>query len=206
MPLKSCKHLRSFVIIFFCFFPNSLSVAPAHGTALSDATAATLRDSSCGGCHGADGNSSSDAVPRINGQNVAYLRARLQSLRYPMKESPRAIQSMGAVSARMNRDIIVALADFYAAQSPPSSGVRLSKAGEILYRKGAADVPACESCHGADGAGSGSIPRHAGLHREYIFLQLQAFGIAARISDTANGHAWHITTEQAQAVAAFLGG
>ncbi|MFM2343987.1 MAG: hypothetical protein RLZZ210_596 [Pseudomonadota bacterium] len=50
--------------------------------------------------------------------------------------------------------------------------------GEAIYTKGLADknVPACLSCHGANGnSGGGANPKLAGQHSAYVYKQLQDF-------------------------------
>src|SRR5579883_2905428 len=164
--------------------------APAGAQTNADLTAASLRDSSCSTCHGAEGNSRIGTVPRLNGQSATYLRARLESFRYPIKESPRAIHFMGIMGADLTSEVIDSLAGFYASQLPPGVPVKPNKLGAAIYRKGAKDIPACRECHGQAGEGSNSAPRLAGQHRAYLALQLQAFANAARISDPMTHHVW----------------
>jgi cytochrome c553 len=182
-----------------------LCALPVQAQTSTENDAAALRASSCSSCHGADGNSPSDKAPRLNGQSAGYLRSRLISFRYPIKESPRAIHTMGIAGATLSDGVIAALARFYAAQSPPAPGPQANPIGAVLYKKGAKDIPACQSCHGANGEGGSAAPRLAGQHKAYLLEQLSAFTIAARIADPMNHHVWVMTDQQAQAVAAYLG-
>ena len=167
--------------------------------------ASRLRDTNCQTCHGATGDSPSQTVPRLNGQRLEYLRGRLQSFRYPIREAPRMIHEMGHFSSQLGDQVAAALANFYAGQTPPSADGDGNKQGAALYRSGAKDIPACRGCHGEQGEGRGAVPRLAGQHKAYLRLQLQAFGMAARIADPMNHHVWVMTPEQAEAVAAYLG-
>jgi cytochrome c553 len=101
--------------------------------------------------------------------------------------------------------VIAALARFYAQQVPPISGPGKNAEGMRLYQKGAKDVPACLQCHGEAGQGRGAVPRLAGQHKAYLFTQLRAFSIAARIGDPMNHHVWVMTPQQAEDIAAYLG-
>jgi len=167
--------------------------------------AAALRDSSCRTCHGETGNSSSDTTPRLNGQNAGYLRSRLESFRYPIKEAPRLIHNMGVPASELTGPMIAALANFYASQVPFSGGKGVNAIGAMIYQKGAKDIPACQGCHGARGEGTATAPRLAGQHKGYLKIQLEAFGMAARVADPMNHHVWVMTADQAEGVAAYLG-
>lgn len=179
--------------------------AAAPALAQSAEKAASLRESSCRTCHGETGDSRSETVPRLNGQNAAYLRARLQSLRSLIRESPRAIHAMGVPAAELSAPVIAALANFYAAQTPPAAELGTNKLGAAIYEKGAKDIPACRGCHGNAGEGGAQAPRLAGQHRAYLHIQLLSFSNAARIADPMNHHVWMMTPVQAEAVAAYLG-
>jgi cytochrome c553 len=61
--------------------------------------------------------------------------------------------------------------------SHDEAALRERAAGEKLARQGRAGVPACISCHGANGEGmaAAGIPRLAGLDAGYLAKQLQDF-------------------------------
>jgi len=64
----------------------------------------------------------------------------------------------------------------YEAFVPPGSLAR----GQELARKGAAPIPACESCHGAGLRGVGEAPPLAGRFPTYLLRQLLAFRTGSR--------------------------
>jgi len=167
--------------------------------------AAALRETNCKACHGETGDSPSDAVPRLNGQRGEYLRSRLESFRYPIRESPRMIHDMGHFSFQLTTKTIAELAKFYAAQTPSPQGGDANKEGGALYRMGAKDIPACRTCHGERGEGHDAVPRLAGQHKAYLQMQLQGFAMAARIADPMNHHVWVMTSKEQEALAAYLG-
>ena len=182
-----------------------LSAGAARAQSEVQETAAQIRATRCAGCHGETGDSPTAGVPRLNGQSASYLYARLHSLRYPVREAPRAIHAMGDIAPRLESDVIAALANFYAGQLPPPWTAKTGQPGERLYRRGAKDIPACQSCHGARGEGGEDVPRLAGQHSEYLETQILSFTMAARVADPMNHHVWLMTPEQAKAVAAWLG-
>lgn len=170
--------------------------------------AAALRARSCQGCHGEKGDSTDPSVPRLNGQQLRYLQLRLDSFRYPLRESPRAIHAMGDMAPELSRQVIGPLARFYAGQQPPAllPPAKSQEAGMRIYQKGEKQLPACASCHGAAGEGGGTTPRLAGQHARYLTLQLQSFAIAGRIAPPMNYHLWFVSPEQISALVAYLAG
>ncbi len=183
-----------------------LAGARAEAQTQAGGTAASVRAAQCTSCHGQTGDSPTASVPRLNGQAAAYLYARLHSLRYPVREAPRAIHAMGDIAPALQTDVIAALANFYAGQKPPKwTPPPDAQEGARLYRQGAKDIPACQTCHGARAQGFGEAPRLAGQHAEYLELQLQSFTMAARVADPMNHHVWLMTPEQMTALARYLG-
>jgi cytochrome c553 len=171
--------------------------------------AASIRQTACQTCHGPDGNSGDPKVPRLNGQIAPYIFARLHSMRYPVREAPRAIHNMGGVAPELETKVVAAIANYYAAQRPMEAGPArgsLAREGERIYKNGAGPVPACQACHGAQGQGGDKAPRLAGQHGEYLVLAMQAFAMGIRVSEPMNRHVWQMPTEQMKAVAAYLGG
>ncbi len=183
------------------------------GAAMADTSnaqkiAAEIRVKNCQGCHGLLGDSTTPEIPRLNGQTASYLFTRLHSLRYPIREAPRAIHNMGEIVPQLQSQVIAALANYYADQAPTKPlAMTGTSEGARLYKFGAGkDVPACAGCHGVDGEGRGNAPRLAGQRADYLELQLRVFGLSARIADPMNRHVWLMTPEQMRAVATYLGG
>jgi cytochrome c553 len=187
------------------FLLACLVSGPALAQTEAETAAAAMRESNCRACHGETGDSPSDTVPRLNGQRAEYLSSRLESFRYPIRESPRMIHDMGHMSAQLTSKVIAELVRFYAAQTPPPKSGDATKAGATIYSTGAKDIPACRACHGERGEGRGAVPRLAGQHKAYLELQLQGFAMATRIADPMNHHVWVMTSEQSKVVAAYLG-
>ena len=159
----------------------------------------------CESCHSARGNSAKRDVPRLNGQQSAYLMLRLEELGDPSRNTPHAAPMMkfGALS---DGDA-AALARYFSSQPPTRpNGFRLqAEAGEALFRKGGEwNVPACAACHGMSGEGYRTMPRLAGQHETYLRQQLQAFRSGARASTEMNRHAWDLTQQQILDLMAYL--
>jgi len=161
-----------------------------------------IANSICAACHGADGNSTLGANPKLSGQDMVYLLKQLNDYARPASDKSARVNSimtgiLGGISAADRLHV----AAFYASQ-PPTPGAARNRdtleLGQRIYRAGIPErgVPACGGCHSPSGAGiPAQYPRLAGQHAEYTVSQLKAFHdgtrrnnvpmaqIAARLSD-----------------------
>lgn len=163
----------------------------------------------CAACHGADGNSTITANPKLAGQHPEYLDKQLANF----KDGSRANPVMSGIAAALSEEEMASLAKYFSAQS-----IKLAKAksngsgslGEKIYRGGIAStqVPACAACHGVTGAGlPKQFPRLAGQHAEYTLQQLRTF----RTGERANAPmmmtiAAKMSDAEMQAVADYIQG
>jgi cytochrome c553 len=170
----------------------------------------------CAACHGADGNGTAPANPKLAGQHAGYLHKQLmdfkaQDAKKPARENP----IMGAMVANLSVADMKGLADYYAgqAQRPSAAGDKdLAALGQKLWRGGNAanGVPACAGCHGPSGAGiPAQYPRLAGQYAEYTVAQLKAFRDGTRNNapnGMMSGVAAHMSEREIRAVAEYAAG
>lgn len=79
--------------------------------------------------------------------------------------------------------------------------------GETLYTQGAPDrnVPACLSCHGANGnSGGAANPKLAAQHPEYVHKQLDDFKAKARNNGIMSPYAAALSEQEMKDVGAYL--
>ena len=161
-----------------------------------------IASSICAACHGADGNSTIAANPKLSGQDAAYLLKQLNDYARGAGDKGARVNSvMSGILGGISAADRVHVAAFYAGQ-PHKPGVARNRdtleAGQRIYRAGIPErnVPACSGCHSPNGAGiPAQYPRLAGQHAEYTVAQLKAFHdgtrrnsvqmaqIAARLND-----------------------
>jgi cytochrome c553 len=136
----------------------------------------------CAACHGTDGNSAIVLNPKLAGQHPEYLLKQLTNF----KEGKRANAVMAGIVANLSKEDMQGLAQFYAGQKQTLAKAKSNGAGSLgekIYRGGiaASSVPACASCHGANGAGiPKQFPRLAGQHADYALAQMRAFRLGER--------------------------
>ena len=143
--------------------------------------AVTLAQQVCSNCHGVTGNSVSPNFPNLAGQMPAYIVAQLENFRSHDRRDPTGYEFMWGVSRSLTDDQIKGLADYFANQRPTRESIEGSSsrmdAGKKIFEGGlpARNVPACSTCHGSEGEGTGSTPRIAGQHVDYLVKQLIVF-------------------------------
>lgn len=132
----------------------------------------------CVRCHGLDGTgNSSGAFPRLAGQNAWYLYKSLND--YFAGRRPSEV--MAPIARSMTDQQMREVAAYYASLvestefAPPQSDVEERQLGGAIAATGLhqQDVPACSTCHGANGEGQPPVtPALAGQYAPYLEHQL----------------------------------
>ena len=180
------------------------------------AKAQQLVTSVCAACHGADGNSAIPANPSIAGQPAEYVYKQLNNFKPAGgKPAERPSPVMSAMVANLSADDMGNLAAYFSSREAKPREARnaeLVKVGQTIYRGGVLSrgIPACASCHGANGAGiPAQFPRLAGQHAQYTGDQLKAFRAGTRANDPnrmMRAIATKLTDREIDAVAQYVQG
>jgi cytochrome c553 len=184
---------------------------PAAAPVADPAKAQPIAAAVCAACHGADGNSPIPTNPNIAGQHSNYLYKQLTDYKSGRRKNP----IMMGIAANLSDADIRNLAAYFSQQKAKPGAAKdaeLVAAGQRLYRGGdiQAGVPACASCHSADGAGIPiQYPRVGGQHGEYTLAQLQLFRSGERANDTNSVMrtiSQRLTDKAMSAVAEYIAG
>ncbi len=176
-----------------------------------DASAGKSKSQVCAACHGADGNSPSDAYPKLAGQGEAYLLKQLMEF----KSGDRENAFMAPMVANLSQEDMADLAAYYASQKvlPGATPEEFIELGQAVYRGGNKEtgVPACMACHGPNGSGmpAAKWPALSGQYSAYVEAQLNAFASGARKNDANNmmrDIASRMSPEEIKAVSAYVSG
>jgi cytochrome c553 len=198
--------ILSSVLVSPAFAADAKKTSPAVAVRSS---AEKIAQNVCAACHGADGNSTISLNPKLAGQLPEYLLKQLNNF----KEGTRANPVMMPMTANLSKEDMQGLANFYAGQKVTLAKAKSNGAGSLgekIYRGGivSSSVPACASCHGANGAGiPKQFPRLASQHADYTLVQMRAF----RLGERANAPmmkviAQKMTDAEMQAVADYMQG
>jgi cytochrome c553 len=203
------KQLSLVTLSALLLVSSAFAVEKAADKTVEKSAAEKTVQTVCAACHGADGNSVISLNPKLAGQHPEYLLKQLNNF----KAGTRANPVMMPMTANLTVEEMKDLAAYFSAQKTTLAKAKSNGAGSLgekIYRGGiaATGVPACASCHGANGAGiPKQFPRLAGQHADYTLAQMRAF----RLGERANAPmmmtiAAKMTDAEMQAVADYTQG
>ena len=182
---------------------------PAKGSTLYAEGDAARGLPACVSCHGAGGNSTITANPKLAGQFSSYVHKQLVDFTTPQRVNPVMTMYAKMLTDAEKHDIAA-----YLATQKEVPGAAKNKdtieLGKKIYRGGIAErsVPACASCHGAAGGGIPiQYPRLAGQHQDYTVAQLTLFHDGGRKnSEPMTTIAKRLSSDEIKAVADYIAG
>jgi cytochrome c553 len=149
---------------------NGTSAEPAVPPAIADKIKA------CAECHGADGKPTDKAVPIISGQLQGYIYIQLRDF----KRGDRKSETMQPIAASLEKDEMMAIAEFYSQKPWPDLGQ--PRAPKAVAQKAieAEHSVGCTGCHLEAFQGTGIMPRLAGQSRDYLAKTIAGFRTRSR--------------------------
>lgn len=195
--------------------PVRAKIDPAKGEQLYANGDAARNIVACASCHGPAGNSAGAANPKLAAQHPDYLYKQLVNFKVKdgakTPERPSAV--MNAMAAPLTDEDMRNISAYIGAQTLKPATAKNKETvelGQKIYRGGIASkaVPACASCHSANGAGMPSqYPRIAGQFADYTEAQLVAFRSGARHNNVAmTGVASRLSDAEIKAVSDYIAG
>lgn len=194
----------------------SAVAAPAAPAKADPAAGQKVAEQVCAACHGADGNSTSPANPKLAGQHADYLAKQLSNFRVqaPATVAERQNAVMAGFAATLSDADMRNLASWFESQKLKPAVARdkaLSDAGLQIYRRGIPEknVPACAGCHAPNGGGiPAQYPRLQGQWADYTEAQLVGMrqGGVRRNSAQMTTIATRLTDREIKAVAEYVAG
>ena len=156
----------------------AVALAIASGVCAVTANAQTIEEKVqiCASCHGDDGKPIDKAVPAIWGQQQGYIYIQLRDF----KRGDRRNDIMQPIASPMERDDMLAIAEYFSKKRWPDLGQpRAPK--EIANRALRANSSiGCTGCHLDQFQGDGTVPRLAGMSRDYLTKAMEDFRTRAR--------------------------
>jgi cytochrome c553 len=165
--------------------------------------------SSCGGCHGENGNSAMPTFPKLAQQHSSYLLNQLHAFKDGNRNDP----VMSPMAMPLSDADMLDIAAYYSAQNisanpaptlPPNedaeaaTNAKITKetmqallaVGSNLYRNGnlTSEVSACIACHGPSGEGNkpAAFPALRSQHADYLIKTLTDFKSGVRSKNADN--------------------
>ncbi len=143
---------------------------PLHAQSIEEKTQV------CAGCHGADGKPIDKTIPTIWGQQAGYIYIELRDF----KRGDRKSDIMQPIVSSFERQDMFDIADYFSKKPWPDLGQpRASK--EVSNRAvDASHSIGCTGCHLDHFQGDGTVPRLAGMGKDYLAKQMADFRTRVR--------------------------
>jgi cytochrome c553 len=130
----------------------------------------------CAGCHGVDGKPVDKLIPAIWGQQLGYLYIQLRDF----KRGDRKNEIMQPIASAMERDEMLAIAEYFSNKPWPNLGQPRAPKEVATRALRANSSVGCTGCHLDQFQGDGTVPRLAGMSREYMTKTIDEFRSRAR--------------------------
>jgi len=157
----------------------------------------------CNACHGENGVPQDKAVPVIWGQHQGYTYLQLRDY----KRGDRKNDQMSPVAEALERDEMMALAEYFAKKpwpnlrQPPTLEAAAARARRANVSVG------CTGCHLGEYQGAGAQPRLAGQSKEYMAQTMIDFRTGKRGNNPGMSDLMKVTSEEdLAALAEYLAG
>jgi cytochrome c553 len=118
----------------------------------------------CTACHGESGVPQQKTTPVLWGQQLGYLYVQLRDF----KSGARKNDQMSAVVATLERDDMLALAQYFSQKPWPALGQPPAASAAAAQALSATRAVVCTSCHQESYNGEGTQPRLAGQQKDYL--------------------------------------
>ena len=175
----------------------SLSVDAARAETLEE------KASLCGACHGESGIPQERLTPIIWGQQEGYIYLQLRDYR----RGTRANESMNAAVEGMERDDLLALAEYFSKKPWPN--LQQPQASEAVAGRAhqANTSVGCTGCHLDAYQGDSSVPRLAGQSKDYLDQTIADFRDHKRNNNPGMSSLMNAATpEDLAAITAYVAG
>jgi cytochrome c553 len=157
----------------------------------------------CGGCHGESGVPQEKTTPVIWGQHQGYLYLNLRDY----KRGDRKDDQMTPVVDLLERDDMMALAEYFSKKKWPSLGQPPAPPDVAARAQRANGSVGCTGCHQASYMGEGTQPRLAGQWKEYLLQSTLDFRTRKRANNPGMSDLMLATSEDdLKALAEYLAG
>jgi cytochrome c553 len=147
-------------------------------TGSGDPVAGKTKSQICQGCHGVNGNSTDELIPKLAGQYDDYIIKQMHNYQAGI----RSHEIMNGMAAPLSDQDLADIAAYFADQAiMKGSGTAPNEKGKNLFLKGNISemVMTCVYCHGNGGKGlnpsTGMYPVIGGQNKAYLLKQLTDF-------------------------------
>jgi cytochrome c553 len=130
----------------------------------------------CLACHGESGQSATENVPSLGGQNAPYALIQL----FMFREGLRVAEPMNDMAKPLSDDDLRALSDAIAALPAPKPPAEAGDPARMQAARALAEQYHCIVCHRPDLSGQENVPRIADQREDYLLKTLRDYKSGSR--------------------------
>jgi cytochrome c553 len=145
-------------------------------TSPSSAQSIEQKTQVCAGCHGADGKPIDKTIPTLWGQQAGYIYIELRDF----KRGDRKSDIMQPIASALERQDMLDIGEYFSKKPWPDLGQPRAPKDVAARAVSANQSIGCTGCHLDHFQGDGTVPRLAGLGRDYLAKQMTDFRSRAR--------------------------
>ncbi|MEO8321997.1 MAG: c-type cytochrome [Bradyrhizobium sp.] len=140
--------------------------ALAFALIAASAGAETLQErvTPCLACHGEKGQSETENIPSLGGQQAPYALIQL----FMFREKLRVFEPMNEMAKALTDDDLRAFSDFIARMPKPAPPVDAGEPARMQRGQALAQQYLCNNCHNRDFSGKENVPRIANQREDYL--------------------------------------
>jgi len=140
---------------------------------ISSARAETIeeRAAACFGCHGERGQSETDLIPSLGGQQAPYALIQL----FMFREKLRVFEPMNEMAKEFTDDDLRAFSEFIGKLPKPDAPADAADPVRIQRAQALVQQHHCNSCHNTDFSGRDNVPRLADQREDYLAKTMREY-------------------------------
>jgi cytochrome c553 len=145
----------------------------AFGLIASSGSAETIQERAapCLACHGEKGQSETENIPSLGGQQAPYALIQL----FMFREKLRTFEPMNEMAKSFTDDDLRTFSDFIATLPKPSPPADAGDPARMARAQALIQQHRCNACHNTDFSGKDNVPRIADQREDYLAKTLREY-------------------------------
>src|ERR1700728_1212284 len=152
---------------------RKIIVVLAFGLIASSGNAETIQERAapCLACHGEKGQSETENIPSLGGQQAPYALIQL----FMFREKLRTCEPMNEMTKSFTDDDLRSFSDFIATLPKPAPPADAGDPARLQRAQALIQQHHCGSCHNADFSGRDNVPRLADQREDYLARTMREY-------------------------------
>src|SRR5580692_7065617 len=149
----------------FAFLALIALASPLHAETVAE------RAVTCFACHGEHGQSTTENIPSLGGQQAPYALIQL----FMFREKLRVFDPMNEMAKAFTDDDLRTFSDFIATLPKPSPPADAGDPARMQRAQALIQQNRCNSCHNTDFSGKDNVPRVADQREDYLAKTMREY-------------------------------